>query len=72
MHEPASEHGQDEPVATASEPAADPDLRQIMSYNAHESDGRYAALDTEDGLLLYDTENRTAWIESDTTQTLRR
>lgn len=31
------------------------------------TDARYAAVTTENGAVLYDRENESAWIESDTT-----
>lgn len=37
---------------------------------SHGTWGRYAGFGTEGGYLVYDTENRSAWIESDTTRSL--
>ncbi len=33
---------------------------------------RCAGFETEDGFVVYDTENEAAWIESDTTHTLKQ
>lgn len=49
-------------IMTQSDPRHDPEVS---------TDARYAGFDTEDGYVLYDTENPAAWIESDTTHSLR-
>lgn len=78
MHEPASALGHDAHAATANKQSLTPvvctypaPMTDSTTHPTNASDDRYAAVDTEDGLLLYDTENSAAWIESDTTQTLR-
>lgn len=69
MREPASAHGQDGPGGQPDQSAVA--TSQHMVHHTYASDGRYAGLDTGDSFLLYDTEQSTAWIESDTTQTIR-
>lgn len=52
-------------------PMTDQDTTHAELDESPTTDTRYAHVTTEDGVVLYDRDNESAWIESDTTCTPR-